>query len=81
MIWAVVLCWLSHGDLPNGVEMPEIPFFDKVLHFGYFFGGGGLLSAYLFFQKKKRPWSRLLFIAVVSLAVVGVLDEWHQSFF
>lgn len=55
---------------------------DKVLHFGYFFGGGGLLSAALFFQKRwSLHWSTLHLCVLMILFSVGALDEWHQSWY
>ncbi len=80
-IWFTVLWFLSGRPL-KGPKIPmEFPI-DKVLHFGYFFGGAGLLSAALFLQKKKRlHWSTLHLIVILALFVTGSLDEWHQSWF
>lgn len=64
---------------------PKLPMdfpVDKILHFGYFFGGAGLLSAALFLQKQKPlHWSTLHLLVVLSLFLVGSLDEWHQSWY
>lgn len=79
LIWAVVLWWLSSAarDFP-----PEFDFraSDKLLHFGYFFGGGGLFSAWWFRRRGELP-TPLKHLIGVTLAVglFGVLDEWHQS--
>lgn len=55
---------------------------DKVLHFGYFFGGAGLISAALFLQKKwSFHWSTIHLLVVLALFAVGSLDEWHQSWY
>lgn len=55
---------------------------DKVLHFGYFFGGGGLLSAALFLQQRwSFDWSTLHLNVLLILFIVGSLDEWHQSWY
>jgi len=55
---------------------PEIPFLDKVLHFGYF-GLGGLFLATSIrlqnFQSKAFAFSLCLLISI------GAIDEWHQS--
>ncbi|MDB4311091.1 hypothetical protein N9965_01500, partial [bacterium] len=55
LFWFIVLNLLSHGDRfhPPGAFAFDIPHFDKVVHFGYFFGGGGLFAAALFFKKLK----------------------------
>lgn len=57
-----------------------LPHFDKVLHFGYFFGGGGLLGAFLFYDRGFSP-QRMFWVGIAVLAVVGVIDEYHQSFY
>lgn len=55
---------------------------DKILHFGYFFGGAGLLSAALFLQKRwPLHWSSLHLLVVVALFTTGAIDEWHQSWY
>ena len=55
---------------------------DKILHFGYFFGGAGLLSAALFLQKRWNwHWSTIHLFVVLALFAVGSLDEWHQSWY
>lgn len=82
-LWFVVLNLLSHGDRfhpPGTLIIFGIPHFDKVVHFGYFFGGGGLLSAALFFASRPS-WLRLTLIVTVTLSLLGILDEYHQSFF
>ena len=65
-----------------GPRLPtDIPI-DKVYHFGYFFGGAGLLSAALFLQKRwSLHWSTIHLIVVLALFAVGSLDEWHQSWY
>lgn len=81
VVWAVVLWTLSDGPLP-APPGPKIVGFDKILHFGYYFGGAVLLSAGLYFRAPDRPsWGKLTIAVVATLAVVGALDEWHQSWF
>jgi len=78
-----VLNLLSHGDRfhpPGGFFIWEFPHVDKIVHFGYFFGGGGLLSAALFFAFRP-PWKKLILTVTLVLALVGLGDEFHQSFF
>ncbi len=79
-VWFLLLCFLSHGD--HGFK-PDLGVqnLDKVAHFGYFFGGGGLLAAVLFFCFGKASWGRVILLTTLILACVGVFDEWHQSFF
>lgn len=80
ILWSAVLYWLSSTvpPLPDG---PKVPHFDKVAHFGYFFGGGGLLAAFFFrLRPDSPPWGRIIAATAVILSVIGMLDEWHQTF-
>lgn len=79
-VWFGVL-WILSSSSNVGPYMPTVNHFDKVAHFGYFLGGGGLWSAYLFRRRPENPnWWRIFIAAVLVVAAVGVLDEWHQSF-
>jgi len=82
--WMVTLWFLSEGN-PAPKSGPKIIHLDKIAHFGYFFGGAGLLAGYLGLkQRLKMPHGtlRIAFIVVVILVgfVIGRLDEYHQSF-
>ena len=57
---------------------PEIPFFDKILHFGYF-GIGGALLAFISLAFRGELGKPLFFIFLALGMSVGALDEWHQS--
>ena len=80
--WFVVLWFLSSGPLP-APPGPKIPHLDKVLHFGYFFGGAGLLSAALYLHRRNPPipWDIIHLITIVAVTTTGVIDEWHQSWY
>lgn len=81
VLWFVLLNLLSHGNKFHPTTPSfDIPHLDKVVHFGFFFGGGGLLSAFLFL-KKAPSWAKLTLIVTLTLSVIGVWDEFHQSFF
>lgn len=79
LVWFATLWWLSSSARPLQ-HAPPIPLSDKILHFGWFFGGAGLLCAFLF---RLRPHARLplpaAIFAAILLAATGALDEWHQS--
>lgn len=61
--------------------MPPIVFFDKIEHFGYFFGGAGLMSAFLFFRNPLSPrWKIIIPAVIITMGLVGWIDETHQSF-
>ncbi|NQW99248.1 VanZ family protein [bacterium] len=80
LLWLFVLWGLSSFSLA-GTTAPPIDHFDKIAHFGYFFGGSGLLCAFLFRRRPNRQdWKILIATAVLVIAVVGALDEFHQSF-
>lgn len=78
IVWAGLLWWLS--SQPGSGRPPRIPHFDKVLHTSYFFLGG------LFLQLGLRNGSRnlsnrgFLLLGLLFAAVIGVLDEHHQTF-
>ena len=79
LIWFFTLWKLSSGPIAVKTGM-EIPQFDKLMHFGYFFGGSGLLSAFLFCRNTTQPnWLHILTIVLLCMTATGCLDEWHQS--
>ena len=81
-VWFVVLWFLSSGPLP-GPPAPDIPHLDKVLHFGYYFGGAGLFSAALYLHRTEPriPWDVIHLATVIVVTTTGVIDEWHQSWY
>ena len=79
-VWFCTLWWLSSQPNPFPSELP-FRVNDKLQHFGYFFGGAGLFSAFLFRLNPAEPrWSRILKLTVLVAALVGALDEHHQSY-
>lgn len=80
LLWFAVL-WALSSFAIGGKYAPPIDHFDKVEHFGYFFGGSGLLCAWLFRLNPERPnWKAIIAGAVIAIALVGWLDEYHQTF-
>ncbi len=80
LLWAGVLWWLSSSAREFPTEL-DFRASDKVLHFGYFFGGAGLLSAFWFRLRggSLPPWKKHLLGVTLAVGLIGVLDEWHQS--
>lgn len=81
IVWAVVLYTLSsfNKTLPEGG--PEIPFFDKILHFGYFFGGGIMLTTHFLLKKgTNASYFWRVRLPLIIFALIGALDEYHQTF-
>ena len=78
--WFATLWLLSAGN-PDPPDSFAIPFLDKICHFGYFLGGGGLLAAGLFCRRPGSPnWQRIILQVVAMSAIVGALDEYHQTY-
>lgn len=79
-LWFGILWWLSSrvNHFPPALSFR---FSDKLLHFGYFFGGGILFSAFLFRLDPVAPnWYRIILLTYLVVGFTGSLDEWHQSF-
>lgn len=79
IIWAVVLWSLSaNSSLPSG---PSFPLKDKLLHCIYFCGGASCLLLALFGKASPLPaWRILALRSLPFTAVIGALDEFHQTF-
>ncbi len=60
---------------------PEIPNIDKVLHFGYFFGGGIIFTTYILLRNgTSSSFAVRVFLPLFIFAITGALDEYHQTF-
>lgn len=76
LLWFGILWHLSAGPA-KAVSGQELPHFDKVLHFSYFFIGALLLCATL----KDYLFKNHTVLAVTLMGLlVGAIDEFHQSF-
>lgn len=81
LFWATTLYFLSSFATTIPEAGPEIPHLDKMLHFGYFFGGGGILATFLLLKKGLiTPFSIRILLPMATLAVIGALDEYNQTF-
>lgn len=81
LLWAGTLFVLSSVSetMPDGG--PEIPHIDKVLHFGYFMGGGFILTCWLLLRNQApKSVAIRFFLPIVIFAIIGALDEYHQTF-
>ena len=78
-VWFVTL-WLLSSGTPTPENVPKIPYLDKIAHFGFFFGGGGLLCGWLRHQFKKLNALQCIGITTLVGSLVGVIDEYHQTF-
>jgi VanZ family protein len=76
-VWFGVLWTLSSNHVP-GPPLP-VPHLDKAAHFIYFLCGGFICAGW---HRKFRPnptaWGLTISLAIVAMALIGALDEWHQ---
>ncbi|MGJ8673175.1 VanZ family protein [Rubritalea sp.] len=79
ILWFITLWLLSSGN-PTPKDLPRIPHLDKVAHFGFFFGGAGLFCAWLRHNFKNLPALHCIWLTTLVGSIVGILDEYHQSF-
>ncbi|MFC4991019.1 VanZ family protein [Rubritalea tangerina] len=77
--WFITLWILSSGN-PAPEKTPDIPHLDKIVHFGYFFGGAGLFCAWLTHHFQNLSSRTCVLISTLMGAIVGIIDEYHQSF-
>lgn len=80
IIWAIVifiLCSIPGDNLPH-TSMIEIPYFDKMVHFGLFFIMGIFLIAELRYQTKLSRIS-IAFITFALIAIYGGAIEILQE--
>jgi len=75
-VWGLTL-WVLSSLSPTNVPDSGLPHFDKLLHFGYFLGGGVLLTVAVK-ASFRLPTIGVVLLAGSVLTGVGVLDEWHQ---
>lgn len=80
LLWSGLL-WILSSRTGDMQDLPTFPFFDKVAHFVYFFAGGLLLSAIAYTRRPDSPrWAFIIVSNVLIIALIGALDEFHQSF-
>lgn len=79
--WIITLWFLSSHAIPVTEEAPKIIHFDKVAHFGYFFGGGYILATWsqLKYDDQSSLFTRYFF-PIIFLSIYGAIDEYHQTF-
>lgn len=81
ILWWVTLFTLSSFAKPMPEGSPEIPHIDKILHFGYFFGGGIIFATWILLWKgTTAKLATRIIIPLIILASVGALDEYRQTF-
>jgi VanZ family protein len=80
LLWFAVLWSLS--SVPGRDGIAPIPHFDKFLHFSYFFIGGFLCSGghFRLHGTVTMAWRPVVGTAVLVMAAIGWMDEWHQCY-
>jgi VanZ family protein len=79
--WAVALFVLSSFSITTPEGGPEIPHLDKIIHFGYFLGGGVALTTWILLVKGRGNTAAVRYILpFVVFFIIGALDEYHQTF-
>ena len=80
-LWLAAMFTASSFAIPDAAPRVEIPHLDKVVHFIWFSAGGVILFSALRFLKPavESRWY-LVALPIVLLSVLGVLDEFRQSF-
>ena len=72
--------WALSSEVQHFPPGLDFRFSDKLIHFGYFFGGAGLFAAFLYRRKPERPdWRKIFLRTVLVVGLSGALDEYHQS--
>ncbi len=81
ILWLATLCIASSFNTKLPEEAPKIPHFDKITHFGYFFGGGIILSTWLLLKNGtiSSRLTRYLW-PIIFFSIFGAIDEYHQTF-
>lgn len=79
-IWFVILTILSSLSKPG--PQVDVAHFDKFVHTTWFMLGGAALALALAFRAwpQQPAWRTIGLAVIVTGALVGWLDEWHQSF-
>jgi len=83
IIWAIiifVLCSIPGDNLPH-TSMIEIPYFDKMVHFGLFFVMGILLISELKYQTNLGTLSITLIIFAIVAVYGGAIEVLQEHFF
>ena len=70
--------WLLSSLPGNKIHLPSVAYADKVAHFAYFLGGGFLLAWLVRGLVKWVSW-RVALVTFALIAVVGAVDELHQT--
>ena len=82
--WVMLFCWAAllfyFSAQPGSGHPQRIPHFDKVLHFKYFFIGGLALQQALRLSRPSLLPSSYIWIGAILAALVGLSDEYHQTF-
>ena len=77
-LWASLLYFLSSQSKLNSGPEIHLPHLDKIAHFTYFALGSVFVTLWCRATFNTRALS--LILPVTLLGIIGMLDEYHQSF-
>lgn len=79
-LWAVTIVYLSSlSSTQLQPFMLPIPGWDKAVHAVAFAVGAMLLSIALRLNT-ELPWRSIIGLAVLTISLFGLTDEWHQTY-
>lgn len=79
LAWAAALYLLSARSAPGGFR-PPFPHFDKAVHLLYFSAGSLCFGRALSLLRPGWRAAGIVLACVLFGALIGALDEFHQSF-
>ncbi len=83
IIWAIIifiLCAIPGDTLPT-TPLINIPYFDKLVHFGMFFILGIFTISELNFQTRLKKWEIAVITILVAALYGGAIELLQQNFF
>ena len=80
IVWAIVIFVLCTMPV-TGISSFNIPYMDKIAHFGVFFVQSVLLSLLLNFQTRKSYFQIIIFSTLLAFVYGGVIEILQSKFF
>lgn len=79
-LWLATLLILSSLSNTLPPSAPTVPHLDKILHFGYFFGGAIIFSTWLLLKYgTQHSFLVRYFLPLIIFGLLGAIDEYRQT--